>query len=390
MKVRRVRCPNCKSLKTVKNGHRKLIDYSLERKSSKTIQRYKCKDCKRSFTMRNKSRQRYSREFKLEITRMHVEERMSYRLISKRLKEKYSIRISKNTICKMVNQIACYSKGDIKIKQEYSPRWQGYLTVDDKYFSVGGNKKLILAATDSSGDIIHLEIFNQVEQHRIDQFFEFIERHLKYPVTAITTDLDEMLEKSISKQYGNKVLHQKCLKHAMDTIDRIIQLKQKRKKLQMTSVNDKEEYLKNLEEYQEAQKIYDLCKKALYGKQKEVSIDLLNQLINYKEKYPGLSRFINRHLDKLLTHQKDENVKKTNNIAENINRRLMIRLKTIESFKSFNSAENYLNLYKNYLRFKPYTDCRGNNKIKNGKSPLEVCGVVIKNRDWIKNAVTFY
>lgn len=61
----------------------------------------------------------------------------------------------------------------------------------------------------------------------------------------------------------------------MDAIDRIIQLKQKRKKLQMTSVNDKEEYLKNLEEYQEAQKIYDLCKKALYGKQKEVSIDLL-------------------------------------------------------------------------------------------------------------------
>jgi len=157
MKERRVRCPNCKSLKTVKNGRRKLIDYSLERKSSKTIQRYKCKDCNKSFTIRNQSRQRYSRNFKVEITRMHVEERMSYRVISKRIKEKYSIKISKNTICKMVNEIACYSKGDIKIKQEYSPNWEGYLTVDDKYFSVGGNKKLILTATDSSGDIIHLE-----------------------------------------------------------------------------------------------------------------------------------------------------------------------------------------------------------------------------------------
>jgi transposase-like protein len=186
-----VRCPVCKSLNTVKNGHRKLIDYSLERKSSKTIQRYKCKDCKRSFTLRNKSRQRYSRDFKIEITRMHVEERMSYRVISKRIREKYSIRISKNTICKMVNQTACYSKGDIEIKEEYRPGWQGYLTVDDKYFSVCGEKKLILTATDSSGDLIHLEIFNQVEQHRIDQFFDFIERHLKYPVRAITTDLDD-------------------------------------------------------------------------------------------------------------------------------------------------------------------------------------------------------
>lgn len=390
MKVRRVRCPECKSLETIKNGHRKLIDYSLQRKSSKSIQRYKCKDCKKSFTIRNKLRQRYSRDFKLEITRMHVEERMSYRVISKRIKEKYSIRISKNTICQMVNEIASYSKGDIKIKQEYSPEWQGYLTVDDKYFSVDGNKKLILTATDSRGDLIHLEIFNQVEQHCVDEFFSFIERHLKYPITAITTDLDEMLEKSISKQYGNKVLHQKCLKHAMDAIDRIIQLKQKRKKLQMTSVNDKEEYLKNLDEYQEAQKIYDLCKKVLYGRQKEVSISFLNQLVNYKEKYPILSKFFNRHLDKLLAHQNDQKIKKTNNIAENINRRLMIRLKTIESFKNFNSAENYLNLYKNYLRFKPYTDCKGNNKIKNGKSPLEVCGVVLKNKDWLKNAVAFY
>jgi transposase-like protein len=397
MKVRRVRCPKCKSLKTIKNGQRKLIDYSLERKSSKSIQRYKCKECKRSFTVRNQARQRYTREFKLEITRMHVEERMSYRVISKRMKEKYSIGISKNTICRMVNEIACYSKGDIKIKQEYSPQWQGYLTVDDKYFSVDGNKKLILTATDSSGDLIHLEIFNQVEQHKVDKFFGFIEKRLKYPVKAITTDLDEMLEKSISKQYGNKVLHQKCLKHAMDAIDRIIQLKQKRKKLQTTSLNDKEEYLKNFDEYQEAQRIYDICKKALYSKEKKDSIDRLNQLINYEngnpslcEKYPGLSRFIKRHLDKLLTHQKDLKIKKTNNIAENINRRLMIRLKTIESFKNFNSAENYLNLYKNYLRFKPYTDCRGRNKIKNGKSPLEVCGVVLKSKDWLKNAVSFY
>lgn len=117
MKVRRVRCPSCKSLNTIKNGKRRINDYSLERKSSKTIQRYKCKDCQRSFTIRKKPRQRYSKDFMVELTRMHLKERMSYRVISKRIKDKYSIRISKNTICKMVNQIAKYSKGDIKIKQ---------------------------------------------------------------------------------------------------------------------------------------------------------------------------------------------------------------------------------------------------------------------------------
>ena len=171
MKVRRERCPNCKSLNTLKNGKRRINDYSLELKSSKTIQLYKCKDCQRSFTLRKKPMQRYNKDFMIVLTRMHLEERMSYRVISKRIKEKYSIRISKNTICKMVNQIAKCSKGDIKIKQEYNLRWQGYLTVDDKYFSVNGEKKLILIATYSIGDIVHLEIFNEVEQRKIDQFF---------------------------------------------------------------------------------------------------------------------------------------------------------------------------------------------------------------------------
>jgi hypothetical protein len=67
----------------------------------------------------------------------------------------------------------------------------------------------------------------------------------------------------------------------------------------------------------------------------------------------------------------------------------MRRFKTIESFQKLIYAENYLNLYKNYLRFKPYTDCRGCNRYKNGKSPLEVCGVVLNNKDWLYNAISF-
>lgn len=390
MKVRRVRCPKCKCLNTVKNGKRKLLDYSLERKSIKKIQRYKCKECHQNFTLRNNSRERYTREFKLELTRMHVEERMSYRVISKRLKEKYAIRISKNTVCKLVNQIAGNSKGDIKIKDEYHPSWQGYLTVDDKYFGIAGQKKVLLTATDSSGDIIHIELFREIEQNKTDDFIKFIKDHLNYPFKAITTDLDEMLEKSIKKELGNNIPHQKCLKHAIDTIDRILHLKQKRKKFQKTRATDKQEWRKNMQEFYEAEQINNLCKQILYSKQRTETNSLFKELKNWEEKYPKLLKFFLRHLDGLLKHQKDTQIKKTNNIAENINRQLMRRLKTIESFEKFVYAENYLNLYKNYLRFKPYTDCRGKNKIKNGKTPLEVCGIKLKNKDWLENAVSFY
>jgi len=60
----------------------------------------------------------------------------------------------------------------------------------------------------------------------------------------------------------------------------------------------------------------------------------------------------------------------------------MRRLKTNESFNSIQSAENYLNFYKNYLRLKLFTDCRGKSKYKNGKSPLEVCGDKLKTKDY--------
>ncbi len=65
-------------------------------------------------------------------------------------------------------------------------------------------------------------------------------------------------------------------------------------------------------------------------------------------------------------------------------------MKTIESFKNIINSENYLNLYKNYLRFKSYKDCKGTIKFKNGKSPFEVCDEMIRNKDWLKNALTFY
>jgi transposase-like protein len=290
----------------------------------------------------------------------------------------------------MVNEVAGYSKGDIKINEEYKPQWFGYLTVDDKYFGVKADKKMILTATDSSGDLVHMEIFKYIEQQRIDEFIRFIKEHLKYPFKAITTDLDEMLEKSIQKELGNKLPHQKCLKHALDSVDKIVQLKQKRKSYQKAYRFDREDFELKEKEYKEAEIIFTLSKQLFYSSDKRQSKRILKGLKIYKGKYPKLFDFFNRHLYKLLIHQSHPVIKKTNNIAENINRQLMRRLKTIESFQKLSYAENYLNLYKNYLRFKPYTDCRKNNKFKNGKSPLEVCGVVLNNKDWLKNAVCFY
>jgi transposase-like protein len=132
-----------------------------------------------------------------------------------------------------------------------------------------------------------------------------------------------------------------------------------------------------------------LSRTMFYSSDEKQSSKILGELKIYQAKYPKLIEFFDRNLEKLITHQKHPKIKKTNNVAENISRQLMRRFKTIESFQKLIYAKNYLNLYQNYLRFKPYTDCRGSNRYKNGKSPLEVCGVVLKNKDWLYNAITF-
>lgn len=54
---------------------------------------------------------------------MHVEERLSYQVISKRIREKYYIRITTGRLCDMVNEVATHKKGSKQIKVELLPKW---------------------------------------------------------------------------------------------------------------------------------------------------------------------------------------------------------------------------------------------------------------------------
>lgn len=74
-------------------------------------------------------------------------------------------------------------------------------------------------------------------------------------------------------------------------------------------------------------------------------------------KYPVVMEILTRDIEGLLRHQLDDKIAKTNNDAENTNRKIKRRLKTIETFQSWKNAENYLIIICNYLRMKPYTEC---------------------------------
>ena len=398
-KKRRMRCPYCNSINTKKNGRREITPISFDRRSTRKVQRYKCNGCNRTFSNRRVKKKRYTENFHKEIVRMHVEERLSFRLISKRLKERFAIKVSAGYLCNMLNDMAKFVKSSKQIKEQYSPKWEGYLTVDDKTINVKGENKISLIAVDKSGDTVHEELLDYQEQGSYDEFFRFIKDHLDYPFKVVISDLDKMLEKSIKTVLPSSIVHQKCVKHAIDAIKRALEYLSRKRQLEKLRL-DSEQYedkinqkklirLKDLEtKIFELEEILKMVRLMLYSTQRAKSNQILRELkARYQSSYPEVFALLKRHIDGLLEHQKDQRIPKTNNFAENKNKQLKRRLKTIEAFQKQTNAYNYLILLCNYLRFKPYTDCRKNRRICNGKSPLELCGVKLKEKDWIKNSL---
>jgi len=165
---------------------------------------------------------------------------MSFRVISKRLKERFAIKISAGYLCKIFNETISKVKSSIEIKQQCQPQWEGNLTVDEKMINIKGQKKISLIAKDSSEDIVHQELFDQIEQDRYDDFLRFIKLRLNYPFKSITTDLDPMLAKAIKTVLGESFPHQLPLKNTLDNIYRIVKyqtLKVKLNKLQREAEN---------------------------------------------------------------------------------------------------------------------------------------------------------
>jgi len=413
-KGRRMRCPKCGSLETICNGKRVIRPGSLDGHSQREVQKYRCRHCNRVFSLRVDKGKKYGFDFKVELARMHVEERLSYRVMSKRLMEKFGLKITPYFLCTMVNEVAQMSKSSIEIGDELQPKWDGYIAVDDKYVNVCGERYLCLVAVDTTGDPVHIELIEEPNQDAYDNFFRYLTEHIGYRVRAITTDLDPMLENAIKNVFSGKILHQKCIWHATEIVKRLIDFQKiKRNYLRLkrkyhsvsTSLEDRKAFYHTTKEKLEQLKIeLDTMEQEYTAKENlitavsnmlqkktgsSISADLTSIKRHYKNQYPEVISFLVHNMDQLSTHTINHDIPKTNIMAESFNRQIQRRLKTIEAFQTFNSAFNYLNMIRNYIRFKPYTDCKGKRKYRNGKSPIELCNVKLQTRDWTKNSINY-
>ena len=409
---RRMRCPKCGSLKTILYGKRSIRPGSMNGHSNREVQKYRCKDCSGVFSLRADKGQKYGFDFKSELVRMHVEERMSYRVMSKRLREKYALNISPIYLCRMVNEVARLSKTSIEICREFNPKWEGYIAVDDKYIRVRGKRYLCLVAVDTTGDPVHLQLIAEPNQQAYDNFFRYLVDHLGYRVRAITTDLDPMLDNAVKNVFGGQILHQKCTWHALEIVKRQIDYQ----KTRQDYLRFKKKYTDLSASLEDKKVYYDSTRETLQRMKSDLAVleeeFLANEKLlsdiremfkekagskltekfkvirkRYRTKYPKVVSFLTDNLEALTTYTINQRIPKTNIMAENFNRQLQRRLKTIEAFQTFSTAFNYLNLIRNYLRFKPFTDCKRKRRYRNGFAPIELCNVKLHSRDWIKNSL---
>lgn len=376
------------------------------------VQRYQCCVCKKSFTLRRHPRQQHSEGFELEVVRRHVEGRGSYRVIAQWVHQQCGRKLSASSLQRMVQRVAQRCKSPWEMSRELRPRWDGVLCLDEKMCRVRGKQQWWYHAVDRTGDILDCRAVAELTVNEAMKFLEGL-RALRLKLRGIVTDLDTALTLAVRKTYP-EIPHQYCIKHALDALEELMGYRpvvQRRRWNQailrgqferlagrkgVWRERAREEFLRSWEtsralsqRYRALQGLWEECRLILTAKTEEMALERLKKVARIRlfppEERRKVRAFFGRHCDHLMMHHRVKGLPRTNNQAENLNKQLERRFKTIEAFQHRATAIAYVNLLIAYLRQKPYTDCRGWRKHLNGKSRLEAAGVKLPDRNWLLN-----
>jgi transposase-like protein len=309
-----------------------------------------------------------------------------------------------------VYDVAVRCKSPWDLSRELKPRWEGFLVLDEKMVPVRGKRQWFYGAFDTSGDVVHWRAVREMTVNEAVIFLQEV-KVLGYRCRGVVTDVDAVLTRAVELEYGESP-HQYCLKHALASIESLLGykslvLRQRRTQGQLRQGFEQlreskglhlrrahgaflEQWQASREESRNARAIRDLrdrCYGVLFARTEASARarlkDLRRQRSMLLRRKSKAIEFLERHWDRLMRHHRVQGLPRTNNMAESFNKQIQRRVKTIESFQRHTTAIPYMNLLVAYLRFKPYTDCRGARKHLNGKSRLQAAGLRRLPNDWL-------
>lgn len=408
-------------MNTKRKGKFKRTEFFLRANLRKTTQRFYCHDCKKYFSIRRRPGCKYSEDIYVETIKRHIEDRSGYRIISKRLRETTKTFISKSTVHNYLKQASLSSRSLISIIKEFNPKLTGFLHLDGKGIKVKGKNKWSLTlfiAQDSMGLPIHQDLMEGENKLAVMNFLDALNKDLNYYPRGIISDMREDIIQAVKEKIP-QIPHQFCLTHILRGIDRVVKyqpyhtqaskllrrLKALRSIFVYPYLNKKESLIAEYRQIKQKIKalkaryrpqllarrylrIYVLSKTARKAEQRLKTIKKLKTKFQQQRKILNHINLLIKYKDNIFYHLSHSYMPYTNNTLENLIKQYERRLKTIEGFGNNQEIiKGYLNLMAICYCFKSYTDCRKNNKYKNGKSPLEIAGVSTKSLDWVRFAL---
>jgi hypothetical protein len=338
-----------------------------------------CLKCQKSFSFGKKKQ-------KTEITRRHLEDASSYRTIQKR------DGFSKNTALKYVHELGAKAKDSFWIAENLKPQWSGILCFDGTYIAVKNafvklfrqdhrgedderflHKMIVLLGTDyHTRDLPHYSLGDNENMIDLVMYFQQLQKN-GYDLKVLVRDGNSSISEAAEHVYGSGIPVQLCQRHFLAKFD---------------------EKIANRELQQERENILELKRRVwliIRSPEIEIACQRMNEFVQNKGKFENsmvmkelVFKFLRdfEQLTMYLQYPKGQ-VPPTSNISENMNYQLKNRLRSICSFQSIVSAENYLKLWCLKRRFHKFTDCKAPHRHLNGKAPLELAGCNIRHLDYL-------
>jgi len=243
---------------------------------------------------------------------------------------------------------------NIWLTTNYCNRWSGRLNIDGKFVKVRGYKKKIpfIYCIDFLTHDIPIGLLAPSENYQAFYKIFSILRSVRYPLQVVICDEAPAVKAALEHTYPKSKI-QLCHNHYLENIRKYLNIRTE-EKYQRFFYSLNNSFSEDLSWEERETLLYEIYLK--FGKDELVE-DIMADIVRRK--------------DELFTFDHILKCPRTNNLIEAYNSHLNARLKSIKGFKSFQTADLWLNAWMVRRRTKSFTDCQKPFKHLNGKCSLE-------------------
>jgi len=231
----------------------------------------------------------------------------------------------------------------------------------------------LLSVDSGTGDIPNHSVAD--EETKIDIIMHLKQlKTMEYPLVAVVSDGVPWYGTSARKVFGNHIVIQHCTRHFLKRCRDKIESEES--KIDIPYSNMLIFFIKHIIEAKMLIESEQWIKRLKRNKHILVKSKMQKWIL---KRFKQEARYLTAHII-----YPELNIPHTNNDVENMIGQAVKRLKTIGRFSHWRNAQIYLNAWTLWRRFTKYTDCKGDRKYRNGKTPLELSGVDISKIDWLR------